>query len=1029
MRAYSIFALLFSVSFLIAQPKNDWENPELLDFNKEAPHATFMLFESAEDVMGDDYQKSPWHQSLNGTWQFHFEEESKNQPASFTGLKWSEIPVPSNWELQGFGIPIYTNIVYPFPRKAPFIEGSNPVGTYRREFAIPENWAGRQVLLHFGSISGFAQIFINGQRAGMTKASKTPAEFNITNFLKQGKNELIVQVFRWHDGSYLEDQDFWRLSGIERDVFLYSLPGTTVWDFFARSSLDETYKNGVLNLDVDIRKFSGESENVSVHVSVLDERGKSVFSANKKLEVANGITTVNFQGTISNPNKWTAETPYLYQLIIQVKDEDRLSSGFGGCKIGFRKVEIKSGQMLVNGVPVLIKGVNRHEHDENTGHVTTRELMVWDIQLMKQFNINAVRTSHYPNDPLWLKLCDQYGLYVVDEANIESHGYGAALQSIIDESIHPGYLPLWAPAHLDRVKRMVERDKNHPSIINWSMGNECGNGQVFYDAYDWIKQRDPSRPVQFEQAGKERNTDIVSPMYPTIGYMKSYASGKQERPYIMCEYSHAMGNSNGNFQKYWDIILSSPHMQGGYIWDWVDQGLKTQTPDGRTYWAYGGDLGGQFLQHDENFCANGLVASDRTPHPGAFEVKKVYQNILFKAKDLSKGILTIENLFDFTDLSNYQFKWEILINGSRIHDATFSLSLAPHQRKDIFLKMPRLDFADGAEYFLNIFVVTQKPTALLPSGHEVARDQFHLGGNYFDPRFLVNSLHVDRKDDMLEFKSGSISGAFSLAKGEWMYYKREGQRNIIHHFPEPYFWRAPVDNDFGNNMPETLGIWRNAHVNRKLISVKVSDKNDDGFSIQVDYELNGISVPYRLIYFIAADGSMKVTASMDMDGKELPELPRFGMRMALKEGTNELSWYGRGPWENYPDRKSASFIGIYRDKVGNQFTWNYIRPQECGYKTDVRWVSLADRDDSGITITGAQPICFSALNFKTEDLDPGLTKKQQHPTDLTPRKETWVHIDLTQRGVGGDNSWGALPHAEYRLTDKKYEFSFWVKLL
>ncbi|MGF2411044.1 MAG: glycoside hydrolase family 2 TIM barrel-domain containing protein, partial [Ferruginibacter sp.] len=687
-------------------------------------------------------------------------------------------------------------------------------------------------------------------------------------------------------------------------------------------------------------------------------------------------------------------------------------------------------QLLVNGVATYVHGVNRHEHDDINGHVPNPELMLKDIQLMKQYNINAVRCSHYPNDPLWYKLCDKYGLYLVDEANVESHAMGAELQGWFDKSKHVAYLPEWAPAHFDRHKRLVERDKNHASVIIWSLGNECGNGPVFHDSYKWMKQRDNSRPVQFEQAGEDWNTDIVCPMYPRVNDMKRYADdAKKTRPYIMCEYSHAMGNSNGNFQEYFDIIMNSPHMQGGFIWDWVDQGYKQTDKSGNTYWGYGGDLGSYNLLNDENFCSNGLIAANRTVHPGLNEVKKVYQNILFTAKDIATGIVTIKNIFDFTNLDQYNFKWQLISNGAKIKEESFNVTLAPHQQKDITLAIPMIKSMEGTEFYVNIIATTKKATDLVAAGHEIAIEQFKSGGDYFaKSNSTTGTLQIKKEDSKISFQSGNISGEIDLKSGTVRNYKlKEGMQ--LNRFPEPYFWRAPTDNDFGSGMPNNLGIWRSAHQNKKVKTVTAGEQNSEGLSVKVAYELTGIAVPYSIEYFIQNDGSIKVTASMDMTGRDLPELPRFGMRMQLPGWYDSLQYYGRGPFENYSDRNTASFVGLYNDNVKNQFTSNYIRPQESGYKTDTRWLSLTNKKGSGILIEGIQPICFSALGHSTESLDPGMTKKQQHPSDVRPDNNVYVQIDYKQRGVGGDDSWGALPHNQYRLLDKKYTYSYIIKLI
>ncbi|NBB29685.1 glycoside hydrolase family 2 TIM barrel-domain containing protein [Cellulophaga sp. BC115SP] len=1034
MRKKLILLLTLLQGSLLAQ--NPWENPALIDIGKEKAHADFILYADKSTALTKKPQSSPFYQSLNGTWKFVYADRIADAPTNYfepnlDDSQWSNLPVPSNWERKGFGTAIYTNIVYPFPKNPPFIGGDNPVGTYRKSFTVPENWSEREILLHFGSITGYARIYVNGKFVGMTKVSKSPAEFNISQFLQKGKNTLAVQVYRWHDGSYLEDQDFFRISGIERDVFLTALPKTSLWDFFIKGDLDAKYTDGLLSAEVSLRKFKGSNiEAGSVNVELLDKTGKTVWSQLQKVaKSTDTLQNVSFKTTIKNPLKWSAEYPNLYTCVISVNDAQGKSLGTTSYKVGFRKVEIKNAQLLINGVPTYVHGVNRHEHDPVEGHVPNRELMLRDIQLMKQFNINAVRASHYPNDPYWYELCDQYGLYVVDEVNLETHGMGAEWQGSWDKTKHPAYLPLWANAHKDRTERMFERDKNHASVIIWSLGNECGNGPVFYETYKWLKSKDNTRFVQSEQAGENANTDIVCPMYPRIEDMLKYANDNTKtRPYIMCEYAHAMGNSSGNFQRYWDIIRSSKHMQGGFIWDWVDQGMLTKTADGRPFYAYGGDLGGYYLQNDENFCANGVIASDRTPHPGLFEVKKSYQSIIFSAKNLETGEIKVENLFDFTNLNNYAFKWVLTKDGKSVAEGSFDVSLAPKQSQDIKIDLPAKK--DRGEYALELYAYTKSATELVPAGHEIAREQLRFDNSYY---FQVNrprtgTLEISKTNNRLTFKTENVTGTFNTQWGNWEKYSALDGSTSINGLPEPFFWRAPTDNDFGNEMPYRLGIWRNAHANKSVSKVTVDEQNAEGLSIQVDYQLTGINANYTVVYQILNDGAVKVTASLDLGDRNLPEMPRFGMRMNLKQDYKLLNYYGRGPWENYQDRNLASFLGVYADTVVKAVESNYIRPQEHGYRTDTRWIKIANEQGKGLMIEGVQPISFSLLPFKTEDLDPGLSKKQQHPTDIKIRDENTLQIDLKQRGVGGDDSWGALPHKEYRLTDKKFTYSYILSL-
>jgi beta-galactosidase len=1029
-----MFKKIILVTFLftvfnncIAQLFNqtEWENPSIVEIGKEPAHAHFIPLANKNETNDN----SSLVKSLNGIWKFNYVDKPDDRPTNFfknnfNDVSWKKIEVPSNWEWQGFGTPIYTNITYPFPKNPPFIDHAyNPVGTYRTSFTLPKNFKGKETILHFASVTGCMYIWVNGQQVGMSKVSKSPAEFNISKYLKAGANILAVQVFRWHDGSYLEDQDFWRVTGIERDVLLIARSVVALEDFVLKASLDNQYKNGILDLSATI--FKKTLNNFPIKISVAETDGKIIFQ--KNTSTAENSFSIN--ETIENIKQWSAEKPNLYVFTMEIYNKKNELQECIKQKIGFRKIEITNGNLLVNGKRILVKGVNRHEHDEVKGHVPNRKLMLQDIQLMKQFNINTVRTSHYPNDPYWYALCDEYGLYMMDEANIESHGMGVCWQGSFDTTKQPAYLPLWEAAHMDRIKRMYERDKNVTAVILWSMGNECGNGKVFYDAYKWLKETDPSRPIMFEQAGQEPNTDIVAPMYPWVPNMKKYAAdASQTRPYIMCEYSHAMGNSNGNFKEYWDIIRASKNMQGGCIWDWVDQGMLMETKNGKKSWGYGGDFGGDKFTNDENFCANGLVAADRTPHPGIYEVKKVYQNIWFEAEDLVKGKFKVINEFNFTALTEFNYKWELTKNGVVVKKQNFTFSEKAGDTPNFTVAYGDVIAQSGEEFTLQLYAYTKTASALVPADFEIAKEQFFLSSNYFAKiNTTKEKLTITKNKNDIEFSSGNVKGSFNTENGNWNYYTL-ADKQLINRLPQPYFWRAFTDNDYGHGGQKSMAVWRTAHENKKLINVKVLNNDEDGLVINVKYILTDVNAAYSMQYTVNDNGSVTVKSSIELPKAVVAEMPRFGMRMELPSEYQLLSYYGRGPYENYQDRNTASFIGLYNSTPKEQYI-AYIRPQENGYKTDTRWVELKNKDGIGVRIEGTQPFCFSGLHNYTEDFDPGLTKKNQHIADVIERNFTVLHIDLKQRGVGGDNSWGAYPHDEYRLLDKKYSYSYTISLI
>lgn len=1021
-----ILILTFSISFSQNSGTNDWENPEVFQINREPARTAFVPYDNVANAIIDDYAQSPWYMSLNGMWKFNWAAKPAERPidfykTSYNDSDWKEFKVPANWELNGYGIPIYTNITYPHPKNPPYIDHSdNPVGSYRKYFELPESWKKRRIYLYFEAGTSAMYIWINGQKVGYTQNTKSPSEFDITAYVKPGKNLIAIEAYRWSDGSYLEDQDFWRLSGIDRDVFLYSTEDVRIWDFFARPDLDAQYKNGIFSLDVTLKNNSKELQKLTVEATLLDDTNKSIL--NKKLlfsSTANSNITESLTQNIKSPKLWSNETPYLYTLLLTLKDNSGKTLEIVSHKIGFRKVEIKDGSLLVNGVRIYVHGVNIHEHNPTTGHYQDVETMMQDIRLMKQLNVNAVRCSHYPNNIRWVQLCNKYGIYLVDEANIESHGMGYGREN-------PAFHKEWFEAHLDRTYSLVERDKNHPSVIIWSLGNEASNGDAFKLTYKWVKERDKTRPVQFEQAGEHENTDIVCPMYPSIRYMKEYAAReKVERPFIMCEYSHAMGNSSGNFKEYWDIIKGSNNMQGGFIWDWVDQGFKVKDEAGRDYWAYGGDMGGQNYTNDANFCLNGLVTPDRKPHPGAYEVKRFYQDINFSGNNLNKGLITVENGFAYTNLSNYNFKYQLKENGKIINEGNFTVDARPLTSKQIKLPLPQITSKEGVEYLLDVFAFTKKGDEMIPADFEIAHEQFEIGkSQYFSKTYASGSnVKINETNDRITLSANGVSATIGKRNGLITHYSLNDEKSkYFTQYPRPNFWRAPTDNDYGCNFQVTANIWREAGKNTQVTDIKIVDNK-----IIATILLKDVSAENIITYSMDNEGTLTVN-SLFKGGENTSELPRFGMIFDLDEKYCNFEYYGRGPWENYSDRNNASQLGIYKSKVADQY-YPYVRPQENGYKTDLRWFSLTDNKGKGLLFEGLQPIGVSALNNYPEDFDEGSTKKNRHASDITPRHTTVVCLDYAQRGLGGDNSWGAQPHNKYRLSGKNYSYSFTIKPL
>jgi len=1022
-----------------------WENPQFFNIGQERPRANFVPYSSLEALFNASYfekDNSTWVKSLNGKWKFHWVKKPADRPKEFYKSNyevsdWDEITVPANWELQGYGTPIYVNDRYPFPKNPPHIPHDyNPVGSYKKHFSIPDEWDGREIFIRFEAVKSAAYFWVNGNFIGYNQDSKTPIEFRITDYLQKGKNSIAVEVYRWSDGAYLECQDFWRLSGMEREVFLWAAPKVHIRDFFVKTDLDEYYKNGSFQVEVDVQHFFKENNIVnnkySLSCLLFDEKRNCIVEDMQVIDYqqdrSKSDSVISYFNKIDNPKKWTAETPNLYQLALVLKNESGEIIEVVGSKIGFRKLEIKNAQVRLNGVAITLKGVNRHEHHEINGHVISEQDMLDDIRLMKQFNINAVRASHYPNHGRWYELCDKYGLYVIDEANIEAHGMGACFQKTFDEAAHTSVLPDWEAAHLDRVKRMLERTKNHACVITWSLGNEAGNGQNMFVAYDWVKERDSSRPVQYEQAGESRNTDIVCPMYPKIEAIIDYAQRTDDRPLIMCEYAHAMGNSVGNLQEYWDAIAAYPNLQGGFIWDWQDQGILAKTENGKPYWKYGGDFGGEDVPSDNNFCINGLLFPNRALHPAMWEVKKVYENIKVEVIDLEKGLFGVFNLFDFTELKNISIECELLEEGNSVLHSiidNFEVPIGESRLLDLEFDFPK---KEKKEYFLNLIFKTQIEQPMIPAGHEIAKEQFQLSSIIEQNTSNEDSRKIyilKEKNEAYNIGNSTFHISINKETGllqEWVY---DGN-TLLKSGAKPNFWRAPIDNDLGNMMMIRLGNWKNASQIQKVESVLPRVISDHEIWVRTLLNLPAVDLDYELIYKVFGNGKIEVIGQflpLDHLENELPELPRFGLKIELPLEFENIKWYGRGPHENYTDRKTSAFVGLYNSTVAEQYH-PYIRPQENGNKVETRWLSLTNKHGKGIKISGQPLFGFSAQQYTSEDFDFTPEQPFKHTYDIEPRDFITLQIDLGQMGVGGDDSWGAHTHDKYKLFAKTYSFKF-----
>jgi len=1045
MRMTFFFIFLFIAFFSFSQTKPDWENESVLQINREDPRAAFIPNDSAGN---------PCFLSLNGNWKFHWTNTPETRPidfysTSYDDSEWKTIPVPSNWEMQGYGTPIYVSSGYPFRIDPPRVTSEpradytaykerNPVGSYRFQFILPEKWDGRRVFIHFAGVQSAFYLWINGQKVGYSQGSMEPSEFDITNYVKRGKNLLATEVYRWCDGSYLEDQDMWRTSGIHRDVYLYSTANERIIDFAVRTVFDANYQNATLQIKPKLRSYSGNSlKNWTLEAQLFDASGNQIFTspitqdAEPILNIENKAAILNdrtpqrglpkfagMEGNVQNPKKWTAETPYLYNLSLSLKNDNGEIVENIRCKVGFRSIEIKNGQLLVNGQPIRLRGVNRHEHDPETGRTITFERMRQDIVLMKRANINAVRTSHYPNNVKWYELCDEYGLYVIDEADIEEHGLRGKLASE----------PAWLPAFMDRTIRMAERDKNYPCIIAWSLGNESGYGPNFAATSAWLREFDPTRFIHYEGAQSQPSdplsVDVISRFYPRVQddylnpdipegenreraenarwerFLSIAQSSADNRPVLASEYAHAMGNAVGNLKEYWEEIYSNPRMLGGFIWDWADQGLYKMSENGEKFLAYGGDFGDK--PNLKAFCFNGIVFADRSLTPKYFEVKKIYQpafvgyahsEIHFQKDSI---VLSITNRHHFTNLSEHEIRWVLFENGIiKEKGALPETDIPAGNTKEISISFNRLNIQNDTDCRLKVSFHLKKDELWADKGYEIAFEQFPIS----TPRQLgqVSPCHLRESGDPKDSLRLEI-----IFQG----------------------YRAPTDNDtgFGGWLADD---WRKNgfdSLKRVVISSEIIEETADfkkTKTITENRAKNG-KIVHECIQTLYENGVIDVENIFTPKG-DLPDLPRLGVVITLPEELENIEWYGHGPFENYPDRKESCPVGLYKSTVTEQYV-PYPRPQETGNKEGVSWIKLYDNKGKGLKFTCLDgTMSASALHFTVGDLDAAT-----HSYQLKPRKEVILSLDAAVMGLG-NSSCGPGALKKYSIEKKGHRLKFRIE--
>jgi beta-galactosidase/beta-glucuronidase len=1009
------------------QPINDWENPQLLHVHRERPRATLVPYQDETTALSGQRRASDRFRLLNGDWQFLYCAEPADVPNAFpTGAapEWDTIPVPGHWELNGYGRPHYTNVIYPFSVDPPRVPQENPVGLYRHDFQVRQEWLDGQVFLVFEGVDSCFSLWVNGRYAGLSKGSRVPAEFNIRPFLQGGANTLAVQVWKWSDGSYVEDQDMWWLSGIFRDVYLVATPNLHIRDVQVQTVFDEAYQDATLTVRAVVMNHS--AQDVAGHklaLRLLDADGGEVWVQHEAVSVAaQAETTITVATRLERPEKWSAEAPYLYKLLLILSDAQGAALEVQVCNVGFRQVEMKHNLLHLNGVPLLIKGVNRHEFDPDTGRVLSEESMIRDIRLMKQFNINAVRTSHYTNDPRWLDLCDRLGLYLVDETDMECHGFCPA-GDCHELAQHPD----WQAAFVDRAVRMVERDKNHPSVIIWSLGNESGMGPNFEAMAAAIRERDATRPVQYEQAFEHPVTDIVCPMYTSVEGIEAYAGDPNKyRPLILCEYAHAMGNSPGGLQEYWDAFRRHRLLQGGFIWEWCDHGLRQRTAAGEEFYAYGGDFGDE--PNDDNFCCDGLVSPDRDPHSGLWDYKYLIQPVQIEPVDVSQGLnhgtLKIRNDYAFLSLAHLEGRWELVRDGAVLQSgAVPTLAIAAGQAAEIRLPLEPAapgNAPSGAETWLNVGFYLKQDTPWAPAGHEVARVQFELPAQPQPPetvkRGTLPRLECCESERLVEIAGPDFALRFDKTHGCLAALDYAGA-SLLQQGPRFNFWRAPTDND-RNFEPE----WRRAglHQLKQRVLEVAADLGDPQAAVitcRTSIGPAGAKPAFLCSSQYTIYGSGDIVLRHRVEPRAgLPNLPRVGLQAMLPGEFCQLRWYGLGPRESYSDRKSGAFVGLYEGLVREQL-YPYVKPQESGNKCDVRWASLTNEAGIGLLIVGMPRLNVSAHHFTPEDLAAA-----RHTYELKPRAEVVLGLDHRQAGIG-TNSCGPGPLPCYVLAPEPVEFS------